>query len=163
MKQNEINKFVPDGRLTGKWNEPRGQRLHKGIDIAPPKPGQTGVMVYAGIEGKVVSVGGRYGTVTIKTSDGYTVQYLHFEKFEVEKDEWVTPDTILGEMGGRGPNGPSEFPVHVHIQVKDQNGELIDPAAYFCGRGSAVDYECPDNWPPPGNKKKGDAQPGLQG
>lgn len=163
MKQNEIDKFVRGGRLTGKWNEPRDQGPHKGIDIAPPEPRQKEVKVYAGIEGKVVFVGGQYGTVTIETSDGYTVQYLHFEKFEVGKGERVTPDTILGEMGGRGPEGPSEFSIHVHIQVKDQNGELIDPAAYFCGRGSAVDYECPDNWPPPGNKKKGDAQPGLQG
>ncbi|MEM4721590.1 MAG: hypothetical protein QXT73_05990 [Candidatus Methanomethylicaceae archaeon] len=58
------------------------------------------------------------------------------------------------------------YNIHVHIQVRDPSGNLIDPKKYFFGNESAVDYNCPDNWkPPPRNGKKGEGKKmeGLKG
>jgi len=164
MKQNQIDKFVPGGRLTGRWNEPRKEGPHKGVDIAPPKPGERGVGVKAGTEGTVVSVGINYGTVNIQTSDGHLIQYMHFDHIYVKEHQKVGPNTVLGEMGGRGPKGPNQYKVHVHIEVEDPEGELVDPTNYFFGDNSAIPYDCPDNWPPPDKEeKKQKPQPGMQG
>lgn len=156
MKQSQIDKYVEGGRLTGDWQEPRKDGPHGGIDIGPPQPSQTGVEVRAGIEeGTVTFVGGNYGTVTIETSDGYEIKYLHFNEIFVKEGDKINSDTVLGEMGGMGPKGPNQFNIHVHIQVRDPSGNLIDPKEYFFGDKSAVDYNCPDNWnPSPTNKKR---------
>lgn len=42
-----------DGRLTQNHGDSGGYRGHKGMDIAPPKPGQTGKPVYAAFAGTV--------------------------------------------------------------------------------------------------------------
>lgn len=42
-----------DGRLTQNHGDSGGYRGHKGMDIAPPKPGQTGMPVYAAFAGTV--------------------------------------------------------------------------------------------------------------
>ncbi|MEM4721589.1 MAG: M23 family metallopeptidase [Candidatus Methanomethylicaceae archaeon] len=109
MKQSQIDNFVDGGRLTGDWQEPRKDGPHGGIDIGPPQSGQTGVEVRAGIDGTVTFVGGNYGSVTIKTSDEYTIQYLHLNEIFVKRDDKVDSNTVLGEMGGRGPEGPNQY------------------------------------------------------
>ena len=123
--------------ITGQYGEKRnGRRPHGGIDFNYNVPGQRGInldhpTVNSPVDGKVEFVGGNYGTVKIRTSDGYSHEILHLHTTNVRKDDLVEVGQAIGTMGGRGPTKATEYAQHVHYQLKDSEDRIVDPKEYF--------------------------------
>ncbi|MBI3879401.1 MAG: peptidoglycan DD-metalloendopeptidase family protein [Verrucomicrobia bacterium] len=97
---------------------------HEGIDFSSRDAnGKLKELEYkAGISGTVVVPTGMspgYNTISVKMADGKLVQYLHNSAVMVKVGDKVTPDTVLGKTGGKGPKGDNEYTIHLHVQVKD--------------------------------------------
>jgi peptidoglycan hydrolase-like protein with peptidoglycan-binding domain len=86
------------------------------------------------VSGEVVFSGGQYGTVKIRDDYGNTHEILHLNSRSVQVTDpptRVEAGDPIGTMGGRGPNGPNQYPQHVHYQLRDPNGRIVDPEAYW--------------------------------
>jgi len=121
--------------ITGHFGEHRGEKSHGGSDFNYVG-GQTGrnlqhPTIHAPIAGTVTSVGGRYGTVMIQDAQGNSHQILHMQDTRVKVGQHVEPGDPIGTMGGRGPQGPNQYAQHVHYQMKDPSGKLINPEAFW--------------------------------
>ncbi|WP_313345472.1 peptidoglycan-binding protein [Stenotrophomonas sp.] len=121
--------------VTGHFGEHRGEKAHGGSDFNYVG-GQTGrnlqhPTVHAPIAGTVTSVGGKYGTVMIQDADGISHQILHMQDTKVKVGQHVEPGDAIGTMGGRGPQGANQYAQHVHYQMKDPSGKLINPETYW--------------------------------
>jgi len=157
--QNGVNPHI-----TGHFGEHRGEKAHGGSDFNYVG-GQSGrnlqhPTIHAPIAGTVTSVGGRYGTVMIQDADGNSHQILHMQDTRVKVGQHVEPGDPIGTMGGRGPQGANQYAQHVHYQMKDPSGNLINPESYWnrgiqqeAGRaGHAHDHD----HAPAGTLRKGD-------
>jgi len=132
-----VRRTSETGWRTG--SDVKGSNFHLGIDYGSggePQPFKSGV------SGKVIFTGGDFGAIRIKLENGNVVEYLHASKILVEEDQPVSPTTVLGETGGRGPKGSNQYAIHLHVQARDTNGRLIDTDAVFSG--SANQY--PVDW-----------------
>lgn len=121
--------------ITGHFGEHRGEKSHGGSDFNYVG-GQTGrnlqhPTIHAPIAGTVTSVGGKYGTVMIQDAQGNSHQILHMEDTKVKVGQHVEPGDPIGTMGGRGPQGANQYAQHVHYQMKDPAGKLINPETYW--------------------------------
>jgi putative chitinase len=121
--------------ITGHFGEHRGEKSHGGSDFNYVG-GQTGrnlqhPTIHAPIAGTVTSVGGKYGTVMIQDAQGNSHQILHMQDTQVKVGQHVEPGDPIGTMGGRGPQGPNQYAQHVHYQMKDPSGKLINPEAFW--------------------------------
>jgi putative chitinase len=86
------------------------------------------------VSGEVVFSGGQYGTVKIRDDYGNMHEILHLDSRSVQATNpptRVEAGDPIGTMGGRGPNGPNQYQQHVHYQMRDPNGQIIDPEAYW--------------------------------
>lgn len=112
------------GALTGWWGEPRGGRLHLGVDI----DGETGDEIYAMSVGVVSHAGpamegyGGYGNMVIIDHDGYQTLYAHLSRVDVKVGTPVVAGQIIGLMGTSGNVTGS----HLHFEAR-VNGQQIDP------------------------------------
>lgn len=112
------------GGLTGWWGEPRGGRLHLGVDI----DGETGDEIYAMTVGVVSHAGpamegyGGYGNMVIIDHDGYQTLYAHLSRVDVKVGTPVVAGQIIGLMGTSGNVTGS----HLHFEAR-VNGQQIDP------------------------------------
>jgi putative chitinase len=121
--------------ITGHFGEHRGEKSHGGSDFNYVG-GQTGrnlqhPTIHAPIAGTVTSVGGKYGTVMIQDAQGNSHQILHMQDTQVKVGQHVEPGDAIGTMGGRGPQGANQYAQHVHYQMKDPAGKLINPETYW--------------------------------
>lgn len=121
--------------ITGHFGEHRGEKSHGGSDFNYVG-GQTGrnlqhPTIHAPIAGTVTSVGGKYGTVMIQDAQGNSHQILHMQDTKVKVGQHVEPGDPIGTMGGRGPQGANQYAQHVHYQMKDPAGKLINPESYW--------------------------------
>lgn len=103
-----------------------GQKFHYGLDVVLKNdnvPFVTG--------GEITSVGtsptaGNF--VTILQNDGTTATYMHLYKPATwKKGDVVNEGDIVGIQGSTG-NSTGK---HLHYQVKNKNGDYIDPNVYF--------------------------------
>lgn len=76
---------------------------------------------------------GRYGVVTIKDDEGNYHGILHMLNIVPKLGQRVSVGQKLGIMGGKGPSGPNQYDIHVHYQLRNKNGVLIDPVAFWDG------------------------------
>lgn len=99
---------------------------HYGIDLAA-SPGTPLVACFAGT---VVDTGeeeddGVY--VEIKTEDGYVVRYSHCDSVTVDEGASVDAGQQVATVGNTGHStGP-----HVHMELRDSDGEELDPMDYL--------------------------------
>lgn len=107
--------------------------FHRGLDIPVP----TGTPVYAPFDGEVARVdrdgvgkGAFNGNAVLIRIDGYLWCFLHLSSVAVRSGEAVRRGQLLGKSGSTGRStGP-----HLHIQVYDPSGQLVDPmTAYPAG------------------------------
>ncbi|CAF3005419.1 unnamed protein product [Rotaria sp. Silwood2] len=122
--------------ITGEYGEKRTKGAHGGVDFNYKVPGQRGInlqhpTVNSPVDGKVIFVGGGYGTVKIRTSDGYSHEILHLHTTNVRVGDVVETGQAIGTMGGRGPKKEKQYAQHVHYQVKDPKGRTVGPKEYF--------------------------------
>jgi murein DD-endopeptidase MepM/ murein hydrolase activator NlpD len=96
--------------------------FHPGIDMTSP----VGTPIHAVAGGKVEvkeesSVGyGRH--VIVQHEDGVTSLYAHLSKFDVDKGQTVTKDTVIGEIGSTGWSTGD----HLHLEIY-QNQASVNP------------------------------------
>ncbi|MFZ2752017.1 MAG: peptidoglycan-binding protein [Lysobacteraceae bacterium] len=86
------------------------------------------------VSGEVVFSGGQYGTVKIRDDQGNMHEILHMDSRSVQATNpptRVEAGDSIGTMGGRGPNGSGQYAQHVHYQMRDPSGNLIDPEAHW--------------------------------
>lgn len=110
----------PFGMRTDPFNGKR--RNHQAVDVA----GRTGDDVIAYGEGTVVSTGRKGGL-----GKTVTVTFAHLSAIDVQPGDSIAPGTVLGKVGSTGRSTAS----HLHVQMKDQNGEVVDPTPYVMGIG----------------------------
>ena len=167
-----------EGRVTSEWGRRErhpvtGQRgFHRGIDIAPPIPGQTGVPVraaYAGTVRTVVTgrprgdrrpnpVTGTWNTgncVIIDGAGGGSEFYGHLATVVVAPGDRVSAGTILGTMGASG----NVSGIHLHFECWDgrtqgggaAGGNTRNPRVDFKRHGvtPGAAYAPPKNTPSP--------------
>lgn len=109
---------IGSGTITRQFSEE-----HQGVDIAA----EEGTVVVSLYDGTVEEVGkddkdGNY--IIIKNEKGCTVKYSHLKDApNVSKGNKVDLGEEIGKVGSTGEStGP-----HVHIEVTDEKGTLIDP------------------------------------
>lgn len=102
------------------------EKFHNGIDIR----GAVGDPVYAPADGRVSSIytndaGGNQ--LIIKHDNGYTTGYAHLSKYHVKSGDRVVKGQLIAEIGNTGKTTGS----HLHLTLKDANGNYLNPINYF--------------------------------
>jgi|SRR5690625_758087 len=141
-----------EGRVTSPYG-PRRPYFHRGIDIAPPRPGQTGQPVYAAYAGTVRAVrhgGGNSNPITgtwnsgsyilIDGPGGGSEWYGHVVKIRVKPGDKVKAGQRIADMGAVG----NVTGIHLHFECwngrsqgggADGPGNTRDPAIDFAKYG----------------------------
>jgi len=106
-----------------------GRTTHSALDI----DGEIGDPIYTPISGKVVeaqSSGGWGTTVVVEDSGGNKWRFAHFDSANVSVGDEISAGTMLGTMGNTGHviKGEGGDGSHLHMEVKNANGSLINPA-----------------------------------
>jgi murein DD-endopeptidase MepM/ murein hydrolase activator NlpD len=123
---------VGNGKLTQDFNTPvsyiKGRSTHGGLDI----DGKIGDPVPSPVSGKVISAGSETGwgnTVVIEDAQGNRWRIAHMNNLNVRPGMQVTNGMLLGALGNTGYVLKSEGGdgSHVHMEIKDRNGKLINP------------------------------------
>ncbi len=123
-----MNATSPFGTRTlgGKTKEHNGLDLNAavGTDLFAV---DDGVIDFSGTDKSRKSNGNR---VTLRTNSGYTVTMIHLEDATVvSSGQEVTAGQRIGTTGNTGASrGP-----HLHIQIRNPEGVVIDPAPLFPG------------------------------
>lgn len=135
-----INIILPpqnngSAHITGHYGEQRSSGPHGGSDFNY-EGGQSGVnlehpTLHSPVDGDVTFVGGQYGTIKIRDADGNSHEILHTQTQTVTVGQQLSQGDAIGTMGGRGPNGDAQYAQHAHYQMKDRDGQPINPEAYW--------------------------------
>ena len=128
--------------VTGHYGEQRGERAHGGTDFNYVG-GQAGInlahpTVHSPVAGVVTFSGGAFGTVKIRDVQGYSHEILHLDARQVEAGQTIAAGDPVGTMGGRGPDGAAQYARHVHYQLRDPQGALVSPEAFWNRAPAAV-------------------------
>ena len=108
---------------------PRGQRLHKGVDIAAA----SGTRVGAAADGRVIYSDNKqrgYGNlVIVRHKTGYVTVYAHNRRNLVDEGDLVRQGAHIAEVGQTGRStGP-----HLHFEIR-VDGKAVDPLVYLPAR-----------------------------
>jgi len=89
---------------------------------------------------------GTAGRIAIRDSEGFIHEILHSHRQHVTIGDPVVAGQLIGTMGNTGVNSkePEKGPHHVHYQLRDREGRIVDPGAYWDRQGP-ID---PDPAPP---------------
>lgn len=100
--------------------------VHSGVDFATGE----GARIVAVTGGVVVEAGwmGAAGiSAVVKSEDGHKILYGHMSRLSVAGGDEVRAGQELGRIGSTGNStGP-----HLHLQVSDPRGELVDPVVHM--------------------------------
>lgn len=127
--------------VTGHYGEHRGAHAHGGTDFNYVG-GQAGInlahpVVHSPVAGVITFSGGAFGTVKIRDTQGYSHEILHLDARQVETGQMIAAGDSIGTMGGRGPEGANQYARHVHYQLRDPQGALVSPEAFWDREPSA--------------------------
>ncbi|HDZ8914279.1 TPA: M23 family metallopeptidase [Aeromonas hydrophila] len=139
-----MNLILPprDGKkphITAPFGEKRASGPHKGVDFNYIG-GQTGINMqhpaaFSPVDGKVIFSGGSFGTVKILDKKGFSHEVLHLFSQNVKEGESVKAGvTQIGKMGGRGPQKIDQYAMHIHYQIKDSSGEIVNPQEWWANK-----------------------------
>jgi hypothetical protein len=111
-------------------DDPYAAGQHRGIDVggergSPVLAPAGGVVSFAG----TVPGGGR--TVTVRTSDGYSVTLVHLGSIDIAAESVVSEGARVGTMG---PSGDAEHPrpyVHLGVRVTSDPNGYLDPLSFL--------------------------------
>lgn len=141
--QDVMNVILPkqgnhSAHITGHYGEHRAKGPHGGSDFNY-EGGQAGLNlthpeVHSPIAGEVTFVGGQYGTIKIRDAEGNSHEILHTQSQSVKVGQHVQVGDPIGHMGGRGPDGATQYAQHVHYQMKDAHGRPINPETFWRDR-----------------------------
>lgn len=113
-----------------------GRTVHGGIDIAM----QEGTPLAAPVSGTITFAGEQGGwgnTVVIEDGSGNSWRLAHMNDLSVSSGQQVGAGAFIGTSGNTGfSTGP-----HVHIEIKDRNGNLLEPQSLMTGISSDFEPE----------------------
>lgn len=139
--------------VVGRRTSPFGPRpplpWHGGFDIAPPTPGERGLLVRAASVGVVQAarenaLKGHTGLGVVLDHGNVTgvgptrTYYGHLQEFRVRVGEKVKTGQVLGVMGDTG----NAYGVHLHYGVLIK-GQLVDPDPFMRARGVRLGLDAP--------------------
>jgi murein DD-endopeptidase MepM/ murein hydrolase activator NlpD/LAS superfamily LD-carboxypeptidase LdcB/muramidase (phage lysozyme) len=111
-----------------------GSCPHQGLDLTPPatisdaEAEKLPIYSYkAGVVEEAYDLA-VFRLISIKHVDGTSARYLHNSKIFVKKGDNVLAGQTIAYMGGAGATGLRVYPIHLHIELRDKSGNLIDPA-----------------------------------
>jgi murein DD-endopeptidase MepM/ murein hydrolase activator NlpD len=109
---------------------PRGGRNHNGVDMAadegtPILAAMDGVISEKGLSGSLTSGYGYF--IAVKHADGSVSETLYAHLRELPDIAVGTPVKAGQVIASMGTTGGSTGP-HLHFEVRDANGQVIDPA-----------------------------------
>ncbi|MEQ6047800.1 peptidoglycan DD-metalloendopeptidase family protein [Lysinibacillus capsici] len=126
------------GKITSAYggrNDPISGKpdFHLGMDIS----GSKGTRLDANVAGKIIASGdaikngydGSYGNiVVVQDANNFKHLYAHLDKAIAKIGDYVDVGTQIGNIGASGTRvtGP-----HLHYEVKNANGQRLDPASYY--------------------------------
>lgn len=125
------------GKITSAYggrNDPISGKsdFHLGMDIS----GSKGTRLDANVAGKIIASGdavkngedGSYGNIVIvQDANNFKHLYAHLDKAVAKIGDYVEIGTQIGNIGASGRvTGP-----HLHYEVKNANGQRLDPASYY--------------------------------
>lgn len=124
----------------GSTNRPKGStNPHKGVDFNYIGGQQSRLntsypALRSPVTGVVTNAGqGDYGRIAIRDANGFTHELLHTHTRHVAVGDPVVAGQLIGTMGNTGVSAPGveggKF--HVHYQLKDRNGNIVDPSVYW--------------------------------
>ena len=116
---------------SGRFGAPRGQRAHKGVDFecTPGAPVLSPVSGYVENHGYAYATDSKWRIVNIRGRDNYRYRLFYVEPI-VEPGDLVTPTSPVGlamDITRRYPN--SGMKPHVHFQIEDEHGDIVNPEA----------------------------------
>ena len=122
---------------------PNSTNPHEGIDFNYRIPGQRGInlahpAIRSPVTGIVTNAGeGTAGRIAIRDFDGFIHEILHSHRQHVTVGDPVVAGQLIGTMGNTGVNRkePEKGPHHVHYQLRDREGRIVDPSAYWEQQG----------------------------
>lgn len=107
-----------------------GTTYHAGLDIgtggAKPKVVAAGAGTIEGLDPA------RWGRVIIDHGGGFKTEYLHLNSINpsLKVGDQISQGAEVGIVGGRGPKGPTSYPIHLHFTVINDN---VNPDLNFKG------------------------------
>lgn len=135
---------VPKGcRFTSGFGQ-RWGTLHAGTDWAPPKPGQTGIPIFAPVDMTIIAVGYGYGRASDRIpyhsgryiwadagvigGDRMRIYLGHLDSYSVKPGQKVKAGEQVAIMGGSGRTGEKHFAIHLHMGVSQNHTRPIAAA-----------------------------------
>jgi len=114
-------------------DDPYAAAQHRGVDVAAPTGGPvrapaSGTVSFAG----TVPGGGR--TVTIQTTDGYSVTLVHLGSVAVVRGQQVAEGDGVGSAGRSGAPEHAESYVHLGVRVTADPNGYVDPLGLLPSR-----------------------------
>ena len=110
--------YIPSISLSGFPGEVRSSHTHQGMDVVfipdSPKP-----EILSICDGTVMDTGWGYNAVMVNTANGTnkTIVYMHMAEIFVKAGDTIKRGQPIGIIGGMGPDGPSTYDEHLHIEV----------------------------------------------
>lgn len=160
--QDVMNIILPrqgthSAHITGHYGEHRANDPHGSSDFNY-EGGQQGTNLqhptdHSPVAGEVIFVGGQYGTIKIRDAEGNSHELLHTQSQSVVVGQHLEAGDAIGTMGGRGPDGATQYAQHVHYQMKDAQGLLVNPETYWSER--TPDASVPSTHRPPAQHADG--------
>ncbi len=158
-----------NGPITSGYNKVRTingkTRTHRGVDIGVG----VGSPVKAAADGVVIrveqNVGDAGNIVVVQHADGTTAHYFHLQGFNVKPGQKVKANDVVGKSGGEkgAPGAGNSQGPHLHFEVRDKNGNPIDPRAIMKAPASTAggSRSASSNHPEPTTKAPAPAPPQL--
>lgn len=141
--------------------KPGASTFHRGVDIAPPKSGQSGVDVVAASAGEVVAVGTstvRGIWVVVRHQDGTATRSQHLASRAVALKQKVAAGAVLGEMGATGLAAG----IHLHYETFPAGADwttsanAVDPEPFMADRGVDLRVDTDPTTPTPAPRRSPD-------
>ena len=134
-----INNALPDitSRFGAVEGRPSGSsKPHRGIDfnyLGKDQINRSHPVVRAPVTGTVTKVNpNKWGMISIRDADGLSHEILHTHSQYVAVGDPVAAGQIIGSMGNTGlVRETPEDGVHVHYQLRDPAGNVLNPTAFF--------------------------------
>lgn len=134
---------LPD--ITSRFGAVEGRPLgstnpHRGVDFnyfGKDRINRSHPVVRAPVTGIVTMSGeGGWGTIAIRDANGLSHEILHSRAQHVAVGDPVVAGQIVGTMGNTGLKRKTpEDGTHVHYQLKDPAGNVVDPTAFWDQQG----------------------------
>ena len=124
-------------RPFGFGDDPYAGGQHRGIDVAG-KEGESVLAPRAGIIAFAGSVPGSGRSVTIRTTDGYSVTLVHLGSLGVRRSASVAEGDPIGTLGRSGDAEWAQPYLHLGVRLTSDPNGYVDPLRFLPPRSVAA-------------------------